>query len=502
MGDTSQTSKAEYRRSEVFGWAMFDFANSSFTTVVTTAFFTTYFVETVVGGDGTARGFWGDGKVLRSTSEAIAQGLVLLAAPLLGALADFSGSKKRFLHVTWLGCAIFTIALGAVREGDVLMAMLLYIGAAVCFASGENFISAFLPEIAPNDKMGRISGLAWGCGYIGGIGSLLLAVWILTATDNQGYRWVWVMTGFWFLLAGLPTFVFVKERHKKETLPAGATLLSVGFRRVAATVRQARRYRQLFRFLGTFVVFNTGVASVIVFAGYIAKESMGLDAKGVGLFLIVTNITAVGGAFAGGWLSDRITARRTLMIALLGWLTAAVTVAFVTPGNGAAPSPDAELRQTLLFWSAGTLVGVSMGMTYATSRGMVGSFSPIDKSGEFFGLWGMSLRLSQILGPFWFSTVSHRWGDRTALASLGVFFLAGLLMLFLFIDEAEGRRVAGHALRGSPVSPPSSPAGRAEPTATPDSIGDEDRKTAAKSETQSADASHGSAGPRNSQEQR
>ncbi len=434
-------------KAEVFGWAMFDFANSSYTTVITTAFFTPYFVNQIVGGAKGDSG-WQDGTFLRGVCESVSQGIVLLLAPLLGALADFSGAKKTFLQFTWLGCAIFTVALGALQPGDVVLAMILLICANICFASGENFISAFLPEIAPSASIGRISGLAWGIGYLGGIGSLLLAVLILNATDETGYRWVWVMTGFWFLFAGLPTFILVRERHLRDELPKGTSIWSIGFVRIAATLREARKYRQLFRFLGIFAIFNCGAAAVIVFASTIATNALHFNSTQLGRFLIVTNVTAAVGAFLGGYLSDRITARRTLMLSLSGWLTAALIVAFVTkPTHEGSTPPEIPTHDLVLFWIAGTFVGLSMGMTYATSRGLIGAFSPVAKSGEFFGLWGMALRLSQLIGPLWFGWAAseRHLGERWTLASLGGFFLAGLLLLYFFVDEQEGRRVAGHA---------------------------------------------------------
>jgi UMF1 family MFS transporter len=440
-GSARAEPEVKLDKKAVFGWAMFDFANSSFTTVMVTAFFSLYFMEQIVpaSADGSDRGpaLWG-------LAVAISQATVILTAPLLGALADFSGAKKKFLFFTYFGCAVLTLALGVfARPGAVVVSMVLFIGANICFSSGENLISAFLPEIAPTKLVGRISGLAWGLGYIGGIGALLLSVLILSdaGLGEGGYPWVWVMTGTWFLLAGLPTFLFVKERHQKETLPEGQTLWSVGFHRLGRTLREGTRFAQLFRFLLTYTIYVSGVTAVVNFASKIAAEALRFTTTELGVFLIVLNVTAVVGAVGGGWLQDRIGSRRTILLALCGWLAALVLAALVdTPG----PGETAAQGTVTLFWVAGNLVGLSMGMTFASSRALVALFSPEDRAGEFFGLWGLFGKLGAIIGPFTFGILASLFGLRIAVLSLGLFFLTGLILM-RFVDEEEGRRAASGA---------------------------------------------------------
>lgn len=435
--------EVELDKKAVFGWAMFDFANSSFTTVMVTSFFSLYFMQQIVpaSADGLDRGpaLWG-------LAVAISQATVIVTAPVLGALADFSGAKKKFLFFTYFGCAALTLALGVfARPGAVVVSMVLFIGANISFSSGENLISAFLPEIAPTSLIGRISGLAWGLGYIGGIGALLLSVFILSdvGLGEDGYPWVWGMTGAWFLLAGLPTFLFLKERHQKETLPEGQTLWSVGFHRLGRTLREGARFRQLFRFLLTYTIFISGVTAVVSFASKIAHEALHFSTTELGVFLIVLNLTAAVGAGGGGWLQDRIGSRRTILLALCGWLAALVLAALVdTPVEG---EPVAQSAVTL-FWIAGNLVGLSMGATFASSRALVALFSPEDRAGEFFGLWGLFGKLGAIIGPFTFGILASFFGLRIAVLSLGLFFVTGLIMM-RFVDEEEGRNAASRAGR-------------------------------------------------------
>jgi UMF1 family MFS transporter len=428
----------ELDRKAVFGWAMFDFANSSFTTVMITAFFSLYFMNEVVpaSSDGADRGpaLWG-------LAVAISQTIVILTAPLLGGLADFSGAKKKFLFATYLGCAGMTIALGFFAQpGAVAVSMALFIGANICFSSGENLISAFLPEIAPADLMGRISGLAWGLGYLGGIGSLLLSVFLLSdgGMGEAGYPWVWISIGLWFLVAGVPTFLFVRERQEKEAMPEGQSLATVGLYRLARTQREGRRFKQLFSLLIIYTIYISGVTAVINFASKIADDTLGFSTTELGVFLIVLNVTAAVGAWSGGFLMDRIGSRRAIMLALCGWLVALVLATFVQGGpNGEPPSGHA----VTLFWIAGNVVGLSMGATFASSRALVGLFSPQDRAGEFYGLWGLFGKLGAIIGPFLFGVTATVLGIRTAVLSLALPFVLGLILM-RFVDEDEGRRAA------------------------------------------------------------
>ncbi len=432
----------ELDRKAVFGWAMFDFANSSFTTVMVTAYFSLYFQQILVpaAADGsTARGsfLWG-------LAQSISQAIVIVSAPLVGAIADFSGAKKRFLFITYIGCSLVTCSLKFVGPGDVMLGMTLYIVANFFYSSGENIVGAFLPEVAPPRLMGWISGLAWGLGYIGGIGALLLAwVILLTLGNDDGYPWVWVMIGVWFLLAGLPTFLFVKEQRRREPLPPGQSLATIGFHRLWNTIHEARRFRQLFRFLLVFIVISTGVTAVIAFASIISNETLQFDETRLAIFLIWCNIVAVPGAWCWGLLQDKIGSRAAIRLSLLCWLVALVLVILIKPApKGQAPPRSAEV----MFWIAATFVGVGMGATNSSCRAIVGLFSPPDRSGEFFGLWGLAGKLGAIVGPYAFGQLALVAEDiRVAEAVVGCTFLASFFLMSV-VDEKEGRAAPQQAL--------------------------------------------------------
>jgi UMF1 family MFS transporter len=434
------------KKSEVLGWAMFDFANSSFTTVMVTAYFGVYFQELIVPPD--ADGSIGRGTALWGLCQSISQTIVILTAPLVGALADFTGAKKKFLFVTYIGCSLLTMALGWVGVGDIVLAMTLFIAANIFYSSGENLVGAFLPEIAPPEKMGRVSGFAWGLGYIGGIGSLLLSVAILDQLgEDAGYPWLWIMIGAWFLLAGIPMFALVPERRQPEVLPAHQTIWSVGFRRLFHTLREAGRFRQLFRFLIIYTIISAGITAVISFASRIARDTLNFDATRLGIFLIVTNLVAVAGAWGWGPLQDRIGSVWAIRLSLLCWLAALGIVLLIKPPeqNPAASVPGAPAPSTLsvyAFWIAGCFVGLGMGASLSSCRAVVGLFSPPDRSGEFFGLWGLFGKLGTVFGPVSFGWAYDLANDiRVAEVVVGAYFIAGFLLLAL-INEAEGRQAA------------------------------------------------------------
>jgi MFS transporter, UMF1 family len=410
---------------------MYDFANSGYTTVVLTAVFNAYFVGVVAGGVGNS----GVATFLWTIAMAVTNTLVLLSAPVLGAIADHGAHKKRFLLVTTAGCVLFTAMLGSVGPGDVALAMGLAILATLMFASGENFIAAFLPEIADQKDMGRISGYGWSLGYIGGLlvlGLCLAYIESARATGAPAEHYVpvtmWI-TAAMFALAALPTFIWLRERAVGQRLIPGSSYLYLGFARVVDTLRHARRYRDLFRFLTTLAVYYCGINTVVVLAAVYAQEVMGFSMRDNIVLILVVNITAAIGAFGFGLLQDRLGSVRTLAATLLVWIVALVSAYFVESRGG--------------FWIVANLVGISLGSSQSAGRALVGQFSPPRRSAEFFGLWGLAGKLAAVVGPLTYGVITYLSGGdhRMALVSTTVFFIIGFLLL-LTVDEQRGRRAA------------------------------------------------------------
>jgi UMF1 family MFS transporter len=429
MSDEHSPVVTTVRRREVLAWAFYDFANSGYTTVVLTTIYSAYFVSVVAGGldessPGTATLLW-------TVSIALANLCVLLSGPVVGAVADHRASKKSFLLATTLACVLATALLGFVGPGHVFLAMVLLVLSAIAFASGENLIAAFLPEIADNEKMGRISGLGWSVGYFGGLLTLGICLGYITWAEARGDTapdyvpvTLW-LTALIFACTAAPTFVWLRERARPSPLEKGMSYTRHGFSQVRRTLIHAAHYRDLFRFLISLTAFQAGVATVVVIAAIYAQEVMGFGSQELIVLIMVVNLTAAVGAFMFGFVQDRLGSVPSLAGAILVWIAAGAVTYFAT--------------QPYQLWLAANLMGLAMGSSQAGGRALIGRLTPVARSAEFFGLWGLASRAAAILGPLAYGAVSRLSnGDhRMALLSTLFFFVLGLLLL-LTVNEARG----------------------------------------------------------------
>ena len=410
-------------RREVWSWAMFDFANSSYTTIVVSVAFGVYFTRLVAPKD-SADFLWGLGILLGNL-------IVLLVSPVIGAIADDSGRKKLFLAGTYATCVVGTALLWFATPGHVASAMVFFVLSFVGFSFGENLAAAFLPEISTPETIGRISGLGWGLGYFGGLLCLVLVRPLIrggyTLENLANLRLTWIVTALFFLVAALPTFLILRERAPRGTGSA-MEYVRAGFRRLADTGRSVRHFSELVKFLSVFFLYSMGLTSVIAFAGIFAVNTLGFTPDEQIVLFIALQLTSAGGAFAFGFLQDRLGAGRTIQIALVLWiLVCGGTWLCYTKG---------------LFWIIALIAGLGIGSLQSVSRGLVGLFSPVEKSGEFFGFWGLAGKGAYMLGPPIFGAISSATGSqRIAMLSTALFFVVGFIGMF-FIDERRGHAEA------------------------------------------------------------
>ncbi|MBK6335428.1 MAG: MFS transporter [Betaproteobacteria bacterium] len=405
---------------------MFDFANSGYTTVVVTAVFGAYFVSVVA-----ADAAWGT--LAWTLSLAVSYLLVMFTGPLVGAYADVHAAKKRLLMVTTLGCALGTAALATVGRADLALAIALIVVSNYCFGMGENLIAAFLPEIASGEAIGKVSGWGWSLGYLGGLLSLGLCLGYVSWATGRGVAMeaavpvTMLITAGLFALASLPTFLLLKERAQPQTGPGYA--FQGALDRLRTTLRRARRFADLWRFLLCIVFYQAGIQTVITLAAIYAEQAMGFSTTQTLLLLIVTNLTASVGALVFGQVQDRIGHRATLATTLALWIG---TVLLVWAAQGA-----------VVFWIGANLVGICLGASQSAGRALVGYLSPERHVGEFFGLWGLAVKLSSIVGPVTYGLVSwvSRGDHRLAILITGAFFVVGLALLFT-VDVRRGREAA------------------------------------------------------------
>jgi len=417
------------RKREVFGWAMYDFANSGYTTVVLTAVFNAYFVSVVAAGAAWATLAWTG--VISASSL-----VVMLTLPALGARADRQASKKRWLAGATAGCVLGTSALAWTGPGDVWLAALAVGLSNVAYSYGESLTAAFLPELARHEALGRVSGWGWSLGYLGGMLALGLGLAWVHHAQAAGQRAtdfvpvVMLITAGLYALTSLVTFALLRERAVAHPAEAGrSTGATDGLRRLGDTWREARRHRDFCWFLACNTCYQAGISVVITLAAVYAEQVLGFRQADTMMLVFLVNIASALGAFAFGYWQDRIGHKAALALTLAGWLvmTTIATVATTAP----------------LFWAAALVAGLCMGSSQSAGRALVGLFSPAGRPAEFFGLWSFATRLSAILGPLTYGLVTWatQGNHRAAMAATALFFLGGLALLWP-VDIARGRRSA------------------------------------------------------------
>lgn len=400
------------RPREVFGWALYDFANSGYTTVVLTAVFSAYFVGVVAGGEAL-------GTLLWTLTLSASNLLVMLTVPLLGAWADQHQAKRRALAWTTLGCVIATAGLASVGPGQLWLGVILVIISNACFSWGESLISAFLPGLARQRAMGRISGWGWGFGYLGGMLTLGICLAYVIWAQGQGQQAesfvpvTMLLTASIFAVAATISIALIKERGVPGERRSGQHALE----RLRQTWRHARQYRDFIWLLACTVAYMGGVTVAITLAAIYAQEVIGFGQDETMLLIFVLNIAAVAGALLLGYGQDRIGHKLALAITLLAWFATCVIAALVTTKGG--------------FWIAATIAGLSMGASQSVGRAMVGLLSPRDRLAEFYGLWTLATRVASIIGPLMYGLVTWSTGgdQRLAIAATSVLFVMGLALM-------------------------------------------------------------------------
>ena len=417
-------------KKEIASWAMFDFANSSYVTVVSTAIFNAYFVGTVAKSMGA-----GKATLFLTSVIALSNFLVVVTAPVIGAVADFTASKKKLLLITSISLVMAVVLLGFVGPGAIFFGLCVLAVANLMFGTGEDLIAAFLPEIATQKNMGRISAIGWATGYIGGLGVLGACLAYIKYAESLGQTspqyvpvTMWIVA-LVFTLAATPTFLFLKERVEPQKLPENESYWTIGFGRLIHTFKNRADYRDLFVFLAALLAFTSGSTTVAVMAAVYAEQVMGFTTGDTVLMIMVVNIAGAIGAFVFGAIQDKIGSKKAVSLSLIIWI---VAVGLVIASASKA-----------MFWAAAVLMGSAMGASASAGRALVGQFAPPKRAAEFFGLWGLSVKAAAILGPlsYGFFTYIASGNFRISLLSTISYFIIGLIIL-AFVNEERGKEAA------------------------------------------------------------
>ncbi len=431
-------SKLKTMNREHLAWYLYDFGNSAYAAVVLLAIYSAYFKGEVVGG--------AEGSRLWGISIGIAMLVVAIIAPILGSLADFSASKKRFLLFFSIGTWVFTSLLFFVQKGDIVLGMLFFILAEIGYRGGQVFYNSLLPEIAEPEELGRVSGYGWAIGSFGGILCLLIILPpIVIVGGTIVVRLALVFTAIFFALSAIPTFRWITERAQAQSLPEGETYVSIAFKRIRKTFRSIRHFREFIKFIISFLVYNDGILMAMDFAAIIGAVLFGMEQTQLIIFMIVVQITSVAGAYIFAVIGDKFGYKRSLILSIVMMIGVVVAMLFTRTLNG--------------YFVIGAFAGFALTGVQSLSRTMVGLFAPEGRSGEFFGFFAIAGRTSSFIGPTVYGIIAAEaaiWyaanrgmdlmsaeiaGQRAAIVSIIFFLLAGLIIL-LSVNEAKARAAA------------------------------------------------------------
>ncbi|MCG9131528.1 MFS transporter [Candidatus Poribacteria bacterium] len=422
----------------IFGWCLYDCANSAYVTTVIAAILPNYFAKAIVGEAGvdilgmnmSATALWGF--MLGGAAFC-----VFLFAPVLGAIADFSSGKKKFLtSFAYMG-SLFATMLYFCGSGDVGLTIVLFLGSQICFVGGNVFYDAFLPQIASEDKLDSVSARGYAFGYVGGSLQFTLAL-VLVATQKtpegqaMAARIGMAMTGLWWAGWTLLAMKYLKEEktpyelpEKYQHQPKILAYLIVGISRIITTAKKVGRFKHLILFLIAFMIYNDGIHTVTSMATIYGTEELKLTTTALMVTLLLVQVVAIGGALIFNRLANRIGAKRSVMFALVLW-SGVVTYGYF-------------IHTATEFFILGMVVGVVLGGTQALSRSLYGAMIPEEASAEFYGFYAVFSKFSSIWGPVTFGVIKQITGSaRLAIISLMIFFIAGLILL-AFVNEAKAK---------------------------------------------------------------
>ncbi|MDZ7645616.1 MAG: MFS transporter [Woeseiaceae bacterium] len=407
-------------------WALYDWANSSFFAVILTFVFPAYFARQIAADETVGTTLWGN-------TVGLAGLVIALAAPILGAIADQSGRRKPWLAVLTLGCVLATATLWWVRPGAdnvVLFAMLVAGTATVASELAFVFYNAMLPSLTTPDRLGRWSGWAWGLGYAGGIGCLVIALFGFVTADAwfplprgelEHVRSTFVLVAAWYAVFALPLFLFTPDAPSQGIAPGRA--IRLGLQQLWGSIRRVRRYAVIARFLIARMFFIDGLATIFAFGGVYAAGTFAMDEEQVLLFGIALNVTSGVGAVSFAWIDDWLGSKRTILLSLLGLIVFGTMLLLV--------------ESVALFWTFGMILGIFVGPVQAAGRSWLARSAPEHLRNEMFGLFAFSGKATAFVGPLLVGWTTALFDSQRAGMSV-IFVLLGIgFVLMLSVPEAE-----------------------------------------------------------------
>lgn len=412
-------------KSKIFIWTLFDFANTSYSIVVVTFIFAVYFKEVISLAKPVGDLYW-------SIGISVSMIITAIISPVLGAIADFSAGKKRFLLFFTLLSISATALLFFIGEGMIFWGLILFIAANIGFEAGLVFYDAFLPEITTAKNYGRVSGYGFAMGYLG---SLVILAICLPFIKAEMIRETFPLSAGFFLLFSLPLFFWLKDSRKNRKQEE--SYIKIGFNRVAYTLKHLKNYKNLALFLASFFLYIEGVNTVIFFSGNYARTTLKFSFEELIIFFLIVQTTAILGSVVFGIIGDSIGQKKAISISLFIWIftvifafaTSTTDNYFVEKLSSIFNSQPKDIQRNS-FYIVGLIAGSVMGATQSTSRSLMSKLTPIEKRTEFFGFYSFFGKSSAIVGPLAFGLVSFITESQSfAILTLIVFFIAGVWLL-------------------------------------------------------------------------
>ncbi len=422
-----------------WGWYLYDFGNSAYAAVVLLAVYSAYFKNGVVGG--------AEGSRLWGISIGIAMLTVAVISPFLGTLADYAGIKKKFLFFFTTIACVFTALLFFIQKGDVFTGMLFFILAEIGYRSSQVFYNALLPDIAQPDEMGKVGGNGWAIGSAGGIVCLLIALALIQLIGGEFIiRSTFLITAVFFAISATPLFLWLKEKKNTNKLPDGTNYFSFALDRLKATFKEIKHFRELVKFIISFLIYNDGIIMTLDFAAIIGAVLYGLTQQQLIIFMIIVQFTSVAGAYIFGILQDRMSSKYSLVIALIIMIASVVGLLFNKTLTG--------------FFIIGGVAGFALTGVQSVSRTFVGMLSPRNKTAEFYGFFALAGRSSSFIGPTVYGIIAAEFalyyqkaglseilaeqsGQKVAIGSIIVFLVIGFFLLML-VNEKKGKAASNN----------------------------------------------------------
>lgn len=409
----------------VFTWSLFDFANTSYSIVVVTFLYAVYFKQTVLSNQPIGDFYW-------SIGTSVSMFITAIISPILGAIADYSAGKKRFLLAFTLACILSTSLLYFVNRSDILLGIILFIIANVGFEAGLVFYDSFLPEITAPKNYGRVSGYGFAMGYLGSLFTLAIIYPFIT---KNLVKESFLVSALVFLVFSLPLFIFLKEKRNKPEVKE--SFFKIGIFRVFNTITNLKKYKNLSLFLLAFFFYIEGVNTVIFFSGNYATTTLNFSLTQLIIFFLIVQSTAILGSLLFGFIADSHGQKKSLQLSLIIWIFT-ILFAFLTSDKNSkavfflSNIFNIEPNQFVIysFYVVGLLAGSVMGATQSTSRSLMSKLTPFEKKTEFFGFYSFFGKSSAILGPLVFGYVSYiTENQRIAILTIGIFFIVGMSIL-------------------------------------------------------------------------